>query len=389
MKHLTLFFQSVDKLYDHYLEILQELIRTPSPVGDEAEAQRIMLREMRRIGLEVCTMPSSPLAHQRTLVMGKLKGSAERNMILNAHIDTVPEGDSTEWTVPPRSGYCSDGKMFGRGAYDDKSGCVEMLWIAEALKKAGIPLSCNLILQSVVGDEVAGDGTKICLSHIPHAEAAIIIDGTWSNRIVAAHQGAVGFKLTFVGASSSAFSVKRENPLFPAAAFVNNLRHTCKAGGISVHIGKIRGGDWFSSSPATCTLEGLCSFPPSIRLEEVKRMLADTLAAVEDEFPFMRAHHPLLDFLGPGTNAISSKQNWELAKELQDLIAVQFKRRPELHTLAGFSDMRHFLERSIPCCLFGPGQGGNAHAADEYIVIEDMVLVTKMIGAFLISRYAE
>ncbi len=79
-------------------------------------------------------------------------GSGELLGILG-HIDVVPEGDG--WSVPPYSATIKDGKIFGRGALDDKGPTLTALFAMKAIKDANIPL--NMKVRLILGtDEESG-----------------------------------------------------------------------------------------------------------------------------------------------------------------------------------------------------------------------------------------
>lgn len=79
-------------------------------------------------------------------------GSGELLGILG-HLDVVPEGDG--WSVPPYSGEIVDGKIYGRGAIDDKGPTLAALFAMKAIKDAGIPL--NKKVRLILGtDEESG-----------------------------------------------------------------------------------------------------------------------------------------------------------------------------------------------------------------------------------------
>ncbi len=61
-----------------------------------------------------------------------------------AHLDVVPEG--TGWTSNPYTARISDGKLFGRGAIDDKGPAVAVMYAMKAIKDMGIPLKKNVRL---------------------------------------------------------------------------------------------------------------------------------------------------------------------------------------------------------------------------------------------------
>ncbi|MEA4903097.1 dipeptidase PepV [Desulfitobacterium sp.] len=69
------------------------------------------------------------------------------------HLDVVPAGDG--WSVPPFGGQIIDGKIYGRGATDDKGPSLAALFAMKAIKNAGFPL--NRRIRLILGtDEESG-----------------------------------------------------------------------------------------------------------------------------------------------------------------------------------------------------------------------------------------
>ena len=57
----------------------------------------------------------------------------------NGHFDVVPAGDG--WTVDPFAGVVRDGKIYGRGATDQKAGIAASIYAVEAIRRAGVRLA--------------------------------------------------------------------------------------------------------------------------------------------------------------------------------------------------------------------------------------------------------
>ena len=108
---------------------LQDLVRIPSPIGEEGAAQQDLARRFREIGLEThvfdiepARLEGAPLFNRhprayadRPCVVGVLRGAGGgRSLILNAHMDTAPFGDPSLWTRA--AGEIHDGLLYGRGA---------------------------------------------------------------------------------------------------------------------------------------------------------------------------------------------------------------------------------------------------------------------------------
>src|SRR5206468_91213 len=94
----------------------------------------------------------------RANLVGVLEGthaSGGKSLIFNGHVDVVPPGDDKNWSDGnPFSGRVENGRVYGRGACDQKGGLIGQAMAAIALRRAGVRLKGDLILESVVGEEV-------------------------------------------------------------------------------------------------------------------------------------------------------------------------------------------------------------------------------------------
>ena len=175
---------AIDRLVADYTRHLQDLVRIPSPVGSEGPAQQWVVHRMRRIGLDVDVFDVDPRALSalptfnptpqeyagRPCVVGLRRGAATgRSLVLNAHIDTVPVDTADQWLHPPYAAEIADGRLFGRGACDDKAGIIECLLVADALQCAGVTLGGDLRIASVIEDERTGNGSLACVEQIGRA----------------------------------------------------------------------------------------------------------------------------------------------------------------------------------------------------------------------------
>jgi len=97
----------------------------------------------------------------RPNVGGVLRGSdGARGIMLAAHTDTMPVGDESEWTVNPL-GERKDGRIYGRGAGDNKCGVAVGAFLVRALRKLGIRLRQNVVLSAYCDEEYGGGNGSI------------------------------------------------------------------------------------------------------------------------------------------------------------------------------------------------------------------------------------
>jgi len=97
----------------------------------------------------------------RPNVVGTWKGlgGGGRSLILNGHIDTVTIEPRDEWTHDPFGAEIEDGRMYGRGTSDMKSGIIAAMVALESLIELGVKLRGDVVFESVVNEEHAGNGT--------------------------------------------------------------------------------------------------------------------------------------------------------------------------------------------------------------------------------------
>ncbi len=154
----------VDK--DKLIHWLQELIRIPSVTGNEKAVSKYVSQELQKMGYR-------PQVKKDNVFFEVGKGA--KSLLLNAHLDTVDVGG--EWTHEPFEATTEKGKIFGRGASDDKGNIAAMLEVARLVKDR--PVNGRLVFTFTTGEEF---GTKLeakgsyLLSQFLKAEKALVLE---------------------------------------------------------------------------------------------------------------------------------------------------------------------------------------------------------------------
>jgi acetylornithine deacetylase len=398
--------------------LLQRLVQEKSVSGHESSSQAIIIEKLREIGLQIDIWEPnftklqkhpyfvSPRAtfHGSSNVVGIRKGiGGGKSILLNGHIDVVPEGDPTQWIQDPYSAEISDGKMFGRGTSDMKGGSVALLLAIEAIEALEIQLKGDIIFQSVIEEESGGAGTLAAITRGYTAELAIIPEPT-NMRIFPKQQGSMWFRITVKGKSAHGGTrYEGVSAIEKSISVIQSLQDLEKKRNeaitdplynnipipVPINIGNIHGGSWPSTVADQVILEGRVGVAPDESMEsvqeEVKKQLED-LSKQDDWF----LHHPVeLSWFGarwvPGT----IDPNHEGMKVLINSYEKIKQEKPIIEASPWGTDGGLFTQvANIPTIIFGPGTTEVAHHPNEYIEI-DRVFEAAEIFAQLIIEWCQ
>src|SRR3989344_2228772 len=132
--------------------LVQDLIRIKSYSGEERAIQEFISSKFTAEKVNALFQGDNLYVHLR----GK---DSARVFIFNSHVDVVDVGDESRWEHNPWSGDVVDGRMYGRGASDMKSGVGASIDTAVALSRRD-QLPCDVWFTYVVREEVDGSGTQ-------------------------------------------------------------------------------------------------------------------------------------------------------------------------------------------------------------------------------------
>jgi len=124
--------------------------------------------------------------------------TAGKSLILQGHCDVVPTGPLEMWETPPFVPVIRDGKMYGRGACDMKSGTIGALYALDAIKAAGLKPTARIHFQSVIEEESTGVGALSTLQRGYRADACFIPEPT-NGEMVRSQVGVIWFRLKVRG----------------------------------------------------------------------------------------------------------------------------------------------------------------------------------------------
>jgi succinyl-diaminopimelate desuccinylase len=182
---------------DEVIELTRALVRIPSvyrpgdPEATEAGVAAFVESWFRREGFDVEVQDVAP---GRPNVIGSLgeKRSGQRSLLLEGHTDVVTEGDPAEWSRPPFGAELVDGRIYGRGTADMKSGLAAAMVAAAAFRRAGVGLKGKLVVGALVDEEDGMIGVRhLCQTAVGRELDAAIICEPEENELCLEQRGVV------------------------------------------------------------------------------------------------------------------------------------------------------------------------------------------------------
>ncbi len=223
------------------IALTRDLVRIPSvyrpgdPAATEAAVAAHVEQWFAKEGFEYEVQHVAPGRPNVVAWLGE-RGEG-KSLLLEGHTDVVTEGDASAWRYPPFSGELSEGKIWGRGAADMKSGLAAAMLAALALKRSGAALGGRLVVGALVDEEGDMLGVKhfVGTSIGQELDAAIICEPE-QNELCLEQRGVVWARVTIRGRMAhGAMPEAGVNPigvlgalLAEVRAMERNLRKICR-----------------------------------------------------------------------------------------------------------------------------------------------------------------
>lgn len=293
-----------------------------------------------------------------------------KTLLLCGHMDTV---DVQDMTIDPFDPQIRDGRIYGRGACDDK-GPLAALMIAFRDRVQQGDLPCNLVLLASCGEEYELNGARYWAQHCSGDLAGIVIAEPTRLDVVVAHKGVARVHLVTRGKSAhSSIPKLGQNAIYimgralpvvekfgkelaarPAHPLLNTE---------TLSVTMIQGGQQINVIPDRCTANVDWRILPGRQPEQCRKELA---AALQEQLK-----EPVeVEMINAYESMETSAQHPLVSALLRAGDKATGKCRPI--SVGYATDASAFTHLGIPTPIFGPGDGCQAHTQDEYIDIEHL-----------------
>lgn len=371
--------------------LLERLIACPSVTPEAAGALDLLARELEAIGFAVTHLRFDGDGSYPVDNLFAIRGSGGRRLLFAGHTDVVPPGDRGNWTSDPFVARQADGRLYGRGAADMKSGIAAFVAAA-----ATIPADAGTVMLAITNDEEADaiNGTDKLMAWAQakqhHFDFAIVGEpssaATLGDSIKIGRRGSLSGTITVTGSQGHvAYPDKANNPLPTLARIVTALDTDIDVGtahfpASNLEVTSIDVGNAISNViPAAGTIRFNIRYNDLWAPDTLAEWVRGRIASVDHggaTVSFAVVGVPSRSFLSPLSDDVDT---------LSDAIADVTGHRPEFSTGGGTSDARFIAQYGpvVECGLVGPSM----HKADEHIAIADLIGLTEIYRAFMLRFF--
>ena len=399
-------------------EILNMLVEfnTESPPGRNTDPlQNEIELLLRDLGFSI---QREHLYDNDSIIVATLKGedSEAPKLILNGHVDVASVDDDQYWQYPPFKLTEVDGWLYGRGVSDMKGGMSSLFYVLERLNQEGHRPKGDIIVQSVVGEEVGEAGTKRACEIGPRGDLALVLD-TSENQALG--QGGVitgwitvkskntihdGARSQMIHAGGGLFGASAIEKMTKVIQALNELESHWAVmkkspgmppGANTINPAVIEGGRHPAFIADECRLWITVHYLPNERYEDVVEEIEDYLNRVAEADVWMRENP--LEFEWGGASMIEDKG--EIFPSFTVPIEHPgFKQLEDAHQHVHGSALRHGMSTTvtdggwiahfdIPTILYGPGSLEEAHSVDEKVEKRELEQYSEVLYEFLKHWY--
>lgn len=373
------------------LDLLKRLIACPSVTPQEAGALDVLEAALGGLGFAVTRLRFEGDGSYPVDNLFATRGTGGRRLLFAGHTDVVPPGYLANWTSDPFVAREADGRLYGRGAADMKSGLAAFVAAA-----AAIPADAGTVMLAITNDEEADaiNGTAKLMEWAQgqqqHFDFAIVGEpsstASLGDSIKIGRRGSLSGKIVVSGTQGHvAYPERANNPMPVLARIVVALDAEIDRGTehfpasnlevTSIDVGNTVGNVIPAAGTIAFNIRYNDLWTPATLADWVRGRIAsvDPKGARVD---FSVSGIPSKSFLSPLSADV----------DLLGAVIAQIQgQRPQLSTGGGTSDARFIAQYGpvVECGLVGPSM----HKADEHIAISDLIGLTEIYRQFMLRFF--
>lgn len=319
-----------------------------------------------------------PVHEGRDNIIARIKGaSSEHNLTYICHMDTVPLGEG--WNTDPLDPVIVDGKMYGRGACDMKSGLAAGMIAFRNIAALKAPLKYDFQFIATVNEEDTMTGAEqVIKDGYVDANSWVLDAEPTDNRIQVAHKGKTWFIINTHGTAWHASTPEKGVSAIAAMAeIITRINHKLtllpthkEMGACAATFGSIHGGLNTNIVPAECTATIDMRLVPPTTNEQSIALVDEAIAEALEAVPGATCDY-VITAARPATD--KDDNSFLLGKLKEACVKVTGHEIP-VDFFPGYTDTAVIAGTvgNFNCMSFGPGSLDVCHKPNEYVPCDEI-----------------
>lgn len=349
--------------------LLSALVAIPSLSGEEGDVQRAIAAWFEDNGISAVIEPADGGLHN---VVVEFEGAGDGPTLwIGGHCDTV--SPAPDYSFAPHEPFIRDGKLFGIGSMDMKSGLVTAMHVTRELYRQRESWGGKVIFAALADEEAYSRGANGFVRKGRSIDGAIMCEPHFPRPAIGAI-GKINLKVVVTGKSAHGShpemginAVVEAGKLLAAIDGIERKAHPQYGKGTHCVLNITSGdGRYEIRVPDHCAFMINWHFMPGETAEEAAALIEQLAASLNSPAKFS------VTIESPRYDSFELSPENPFIRQFAESYATINGAAPDYDFCFGVSDANIFNGAGIPTFLYGPS-GANMHAADEYADLDQML----------------
>ncbi|HSO12974.1 MAG TPA: YgeY family selenium metabolism-linked hydrolase [Anaerolineales bacterium] len=377
---------------ENIIQFLRDIVAIPSMDGQLKDVGERIQSEMRKLGFDEVRFD------KMGNTIGRI-GDGPKVIVFDSHIDTVGVGDPGEWEWDPFVGKVENGRLYARGACDEKGSTPGMIYGLAIARDLGLLEGCTAYYFGNMEEWCDGIAPNAFVETDPQVRPDFVVIGEPTRmQIYRGHKGRIELKITAHGRSAHAAShYLGDNAVYKMMATITQIRELDRRFRLGMGSHPIQGHPSIAVTDVSARTASLNAVPDQFTIyldrritsneprdeviAQIKGLIPDYLQEeihVEELFYDVPSYtgfvFPVSKFYPPWL----LEDAHPLTQAGQSTIEALWGEKRTLGTWDFSTNGTYWAGKAgIPSIGFGPGDEKTAHMRDENVPLEEVVLATE------------
>lgn len=392
MKEVTEIKKRVGEKREDIIQFLRDICAIPSMDGQLKDVGERIQAEMRKLGFEEARFD------KMGNTVGRI-GNGPKVIVFDSHIDTVGVGDPKEWDWDPFVGKIEDGRLYARGACDEKGSTPGMIYGLAIARDLGLLDGYTAYYFGNMEEWCDGIAPNAFVEADPQVKPDFVVIGEPTKmQVYRGHKGRIELKVTAHGRSAHAAShYLGDNAVYKMMAIITQIRELDRRMRFGMGYHPVQGFPSIAVTDVSARTASLNAVPDQFTIfidrritsnephddviEQIKGLIPDYLQEeihVEELFYDEPSYTGFVFPVSKYYPAWLLEDGHSLVQAGQDTVEALWGEKRSLGTWDFSTNGTYWAGKAgIPSIGFGPGDEKTAHMRNENVPLDEVVDATE------------